>query len=594
MKTTWRLDSLYKGFDDPKLLDDLKAIEHLNVRYTDWMKTYLLDHSKPKETLESYLDMLISDTILLRKLQAFGHLSFTVDSSNQKALALKNKVQEAATGLTEAKASLQVWLKDYEGLSTLCRESTLIEDHRFFLEELKVGSKHMLSPKQEHLIALLKPTGSSAWETLQSKVSSQLTGTMTIGDTQKTLPIMSIRNLAFNSDPALRKAAYEAELKAYASHEEISAAALSGIKGEVLTLSEMRGFSSPLEETLFNARMSQDILDAMIETMEAYLPVFRSYVLAKSKHLGHEKGMPFYDLFAPVGNANVQYGIDEAKNFIVQQFGNYSKKLSDFAKKCFDSEWVDFEPRAGKVGGAFCSNIPSIKESRVLLNFNGTLKNVFTIAHELGHAYHGECIFGESILNTSYPMPLAETASIFCETIVRNALLEKADQEEQLTILESSLSSASQVVMDILSRFYFESEIFEARKNQPLSVDTLKSLMTSAQKKAYGDALNPDFLHPYMWLNKTHYYYAQRNFYNFPYAFGLLFARGLYAIYKSEGDSFLPKYDELLKNTGKMSIYDVCMSVGIDPTKKSFWEGSLKQIQEEVEAYKSLLSPEQG
>ncbi|MDW7660218.1 MAG: M3 family oligoendopeptidase [Bacillota bacterium] len=589
MKNTWNLDALYKGFDSPELQTDLSAIDRIKEKYLKWIED-LSDKSIDRTKLiEIFLNYLIEDTTRLRRLQAFGHLSFTVDSRSEKATSLVSKIQSKQSELTEPMVVFKTLLKEVD-LDELCSRSELIATHRFFLEEALASTKHMLSLNEEVLISKLKLTGSSAWETLQSKVSSQLTGTVVIDNKIENWPIMKIRNLAFSKDPKMRRLGYESELIAYKKHDEISAAALNGIKGEVLTVSKLRGFDSPLDETLWNSRMNREILSAMIGTMEDYLPEFRRYVLLKAKLIGHQGPMPFYDLFAPVSDLDQEFTIDEAKAFIIKYFGDFSEELSSFARKSFDNDWIDFEPREGKVGGAFCSNIPSIKESRILTNFTGKLKNVLTLAHELGHGFHGDRIMGESILNTTYPMPLAETASIFCETIVRNAVLKDANEDLALSILENSLQGATGVVVDILSRFYFESEVFETRKDHPLSVNELNNLMLDSQKKAYGDCLDPEYLHPYMWLNKTHYYYASRNFYNFPYAFGLLFARGLYAIYLEKGDSFIPEYDALLKATGKMNIYDVCKLVGIDPTQKSFWKASLEQIKSDVDAFEAIVT----
>lgn len=589
MNTTWQLDSLYSSFEDVALLSDLGKIETLSEKYEELIQKQFSHYETPVQTVETFLNYIMTDLALIRKVGAFGHLSTSVDSKNQAGLNLSNKVGKFSSQLTRPMTAFKTWLKDFESLESLWGHSTLIDAHKHYLTHMKKQTQYMLSEGEEVVISKLRLTGSTAWETLQRKVSSELTGTVTLDGEEKTLPIMSIRNLAFSGDPSVRKMGYEAELKAYQTHADISAAALNGIKGEVLTLSQLRGFESPLEETLNNSKMSREILDSMIEAMEENLYLLRDYVTSKAKYLGHTSAMPFYDLFAPVAKKDKDFTIDEAKAFILEHFNAFNPDLSAFAKHAFENRWVDFEPKAGKTGGAFCSNIVPIGESRVLLNFTGKLKNVLTLAHELGHAYHGNCLKGQSILNTSYPMPLAETASIFCETIVRNAALKDADDDLRISILDNSLTNASQVVMDILSRYYFESEIFEVRNDHPLSKEEYCDIMLKSQKRAYGDALSQDTMHPYMWLNKPHYYYASRNFYNFPYAFGMLFARGLYALYLKEGDAFLPKYDALLAITGSQDIYSVCQSVGIDPTSKAFWQGSFDQIKNEVAAFKASL-----
>lgn len=590
MTRTWSLNTLYSSFDSPELKKDLAYLETLNASYDDVIKALSGTGISHKEAIEGFLNQYIQDLKTIRLLAAFGHLSFSTHSKSQEALSLKSKAQEGLSSLTKPLVAFTHWLKGVDNFDALAEESSLIKEHLFFLQGLKDSAQHMLSQEEEVLVSKLKASGVSAWETLQSKVSSQLTCDLSIDGNDLTLPIMTVRNMAYSSDPNVRKKAYEAELAAYQKHADVSAAALNSIKGDVLLLSHMRGFESPLDETLFQSKMDRRTLDALIQSMEAHLPLFHRYLSAKAKHLGLNGPLPFYDLFAPVVESDVNYTIDEAKAFITQHFSSFSEQLGTFASTCFERQWLDFEPREGKVGGAFCSNIPSIGESRILLNFTGKLKNVFTIAHELGHAYHGHCLKQESILNTSYPMPLAETASIFCETIVRHAALKNADDTLKLAILENSLMSATSVIVDILSRYYFETQVFERRQENPLTVDDLKGLMIDAQKRAYGHAIDHNKLHPYMWLNKTHYYYANRNFYNFPYAFGLLFAKGLYSLYEKQGSTFITTYNTLLKNTGKMTIEDVCASVGINPMDKAFWNSSFKHIERDVIAFEKLVS----
>ncbi|NLY45198.1 MAG: M3 family oligoendopeptidase, partial [Tissierella sp.] len=329
-------------------------------------------------------------------------------------------------------------------------------------------------------------------------------------------------------------------------------------------------------------------LDSMFTAIKEYLPVFQKYYRQKGKILGHENGLPFYDMFAPVGNVDMDFSYEEAMEFIVNNFRTFSDRLADYAQNAYENDWLDVEPREGKRGGAFCSNIHPIGESRIMANFEGSFSNMTTLAHELGHGYHGLNLKNESILNSRYPMPIAETASIFCETIVESAQLEKSSVEEVLGILESSISGAGQVIVDIYSRYLFETKLFEIRKDHPLSVEELKNMMLEAQKEAYGDGLDHDYLHPYMWICKNHYYSAGRNFYNFPYAFGLLFAKGIYAEYLNRGKDFVPEYDKLLNATGKNNIKDVAAMVGIDITNPDFFRQSLSLIEKDIEKFIEL------
>jgi pepF/M3 family oligoendopeptidase len=322
--------------------------------------------------------------------------------------------------------------------------------------------------------------------------------------------------------------------------------------------------------------------------MRESLPDFHGYFRKKAELMGYSNGLPFYEMFAPMGNMNMQFSYKEARDFIVANFKTFSNSLSSYAANAFDSRWIDAEPREGKRGGAFCENIHSIGESRILANFDGSFNSMITLAHELGHGYHGACLMKEEYLNSDYPMPIAETASIFCETIVKEAALKAANEEETFTILESSISDSAQVIVDIYSRFLFESELFKSRESGSLSVKELKEIMLNAQKEAYGNGLDHNFLHPYMWLCKPHYYSADYNFYNFPYAFGLLFSKGVYAEYLKQGGEFAGKYDKLLSVTGKMNISDVAKVMNIDVHKVDFWRSSLELIKKDIDRFIKL------
>jgi hypothetical protein len=253
--------------------------------------------------------------------------------------------------------------------------------------------------------------------------------------------------------------------------------------------------------------------------------------------------------------------------------------------RAFKEDWIDFYPRAGKVGGAFCSNLPFFGQSRILTNFSGSFGSVVTLAHELGHAYHGQQIESHRPLNIGYTMPVAETASNFNELIIVNDAISKAKGGEKIALIESQIQDCAQIIVDIYSRFLFEDEVIRRRKNKFMFADELEAIMLDAQKQAYGDGLDPDYLHPYMWCCKSHYYSAGLSYYNFPYAFGGLFSRGLYAKYLEEGEAFLPKYRALLKATTVESVENVAKIAGIDLTKPEFWRTSLQVIADRIDEF---------
>ncbi|WP_337960896.1 M3 family oligoendopeptidase [Caloramator sp. mosi_1] len=427
------------------------------------------------------------------------------------------KIEKTVSETTEFDVAFKKWLLKLDKIEEVINTSDVIKQHKFIIKESIKSAKHMLSDEQEIVISKMKNTGSSAWSKLQEFLTSTHTVEISLEGEVKKLPLPVVRNMAYSEEQYVRKTAYFAELKSYEKIENSSAAALNGIKGEVITLSKLRGYSSPLDMTLQNSRMDRETLEAMLEAIKEYLPYFRDYLKKKAELLGHKSlKLPFYDLFAPIGKVDMKFTYDEARKFIVENFKTFSDELASFADRAFEENWIDAEPREGKRGGAFCYNLHPIRESRILANFDGSFSNVTTIAHELGHAYHGNCLMDETFLNSNYPMPIAETASIFCETLIVDAALKIANREEKIAILENSLQSSTQTIVDIYSRFLFEDEVFRRREDHSLSVDEFKEIMLDAQRKAYGDALDEKYMHPYMWVNKPHYYYADANYYNFP------------------------------------------------------------------------------
>ena len=587
----WNLDALYKGFDD-EFLNDLQAhIDEVSFR-VKWANDNLIACDDSGDDKIGKLEFYIkrqNEFMVFQKLGSYCSLVASVDDSNDEAKKYGDIIRKEAAPLSVPGTLFNQYVANIgdEELDELIGKSELLTEHAFLLKEIKQKSKFLLSEKEEAILAHLKTTGSYAWLNMKNQALANMSIDVEVEGKTESLPLPAVRNLAYAAEPETRKAAYTAELESYKAVAKPVAAALNAIKGEVLTIARLRGHSSPLHMTLINSRMEQQTLEAMISAMESFMPSFRRYFIKKAQLLGHKegKGLPFYDLFAPVGSASMRFSYDEAKAFILEHFNSFSKKMGDFAAVVFDNEWIDYEVRKGKGGGAFCANIHAIGQSRIMSNFDGSFSNVTTLAHELGHAYHGDCLKDLPYAKSHYTMPIAETASTFCETIITEAAMLKADKAQALAILEEELSSAMQVIIDIYSRYVFETRLFELRNNGPLSVDELNDEMLKAQKLAYGEGLNQELLHPYMWINKVHYYYAERNFYNFPYAYGQLFAMGLYARYKQEGAAFVPVYDAILAKTGAATLEQVGDLAGIDVRNRAFWESSLQVFEKKVDEY---------
>lgn len=588
LNMSWSLKELYEGFHCEEFKGDIKKLDKKIEEINLWASNTLRDHLDEEKKLKEYIELTSSYTLILGKLSSFCSLSLSTDAKNSDAKKYMSVINKKQTAITEANVMFMKWLNDVDNLDDIIEASSCLKKYEFIIKNMKKNSHYLLKEDVEVAIAKMKLTGSSSWETLRNTLTSNHMVPITIDGKEELVSINKVKNMLFSKEEHTRKNAFEAELKSNKAIEEGVAAALNGIKGEVLTLCEMKGYESPLHKTLIDARMDEETLNSMVQAMKESLEDFQRYFKKKGELLEHKGKLPYYDVMAPVSSVEKDYTYEDAKAFIVKHFTLFSKDMGKMAEEAFDNRWIDAEIKEGKRGGAFCSSVYSIKESRILCSFNGSFKNVCTLAHELGHAYHSRVLFDEDILNTRYPMPLAETASIFSETMVRNAALKEASKDEALTILGAELTNCASVIVDIYGRFLFEKEVFERRKNGDLSVDEIKNIMLWAEKEAYGEAIDENTLDPYAWIHKPHYYFTERNFYNFPYAFGLLFSKGLYSQYLKHGSDFVEKYNEILKLTGKANIYDVAKFAGIDVHDVNFWRSSLDIVRADIDKFCNL------
>lgn len=582
MKENWSLDILYKGYDDPAFSHDLNALDTCIENCNNVANT--LSHEDEITTLHAILKNLEELTLLSYKLLAYVNLRQSTDTTDSATASYLDKITKKLSNSSKSRANMNRYISEIENLDSYIKEDAELAEYTYFLKNIQKDKEHLLSEDVEDVLAKMDISGGQAWEMMQS----YLTSTLEVDYEGKKITLPEVRNLAYSSDKDVRKKAYEAELASYQKIRDAIAFSINNIKAQVLTECELRGFESPLAMTLYQSHMKQETLDAMLSAMDEYMPVFHKYLKRKAEMLGYENGLPWYELFAPIGKDNTTFTLESAKDYLIKHFTPFAQDMADMMEEAFDHEWIDFYPHKGKVGGAFCENLTFAKQSRILTNFDGTLGSVVTLSHELGHAYHGMMIQDHHMLNADYSMPVAETASTFNENIIMNAAIDEASGETKLTLIENQLQDLAQIMCDIYSRFLFEKSVFENRKNGFIFPDQLEELMLDAQKKAYGDGLDPNYLHPYMWINKGHYYSSSLSFYNFPYAFGGLFARGLIVKYKELKDEFVPKYRKLLHATTVSDVEDVAKLLDIDLTSKDFWIQSLKTCEERVNEFIEL------
>jgi pepF/M3 family oligoendopeptidase len=517
----------------------------------------------------------------MRLVRSYVSALVTTDSKNEPALAKASELDAFSVRIGKLGKSFSGWvgLADCDSLL----ESEVGRQYEFLISKSKIEAAHQLPQAEEALVSEMEVTGGVAWKKLHSNVTSQIQVSLPMGAETKTMSMSALRTLAHSADRKVRADAQASELEAWKLWEVPLAAALNSVKGETLLLTSKRGWPDPLDAALFNANIDRQTLDAMLEAAKRFLPAFRRYLEAKARALRIPK-LAFYDVFAPLPAGKHSWGWQDGERFVEGSFAEYSSKLADFAARAFREKWVDYPPKPGKVDGAYCMGV-RCDESRILMNYKASFSSVSTLAHELGHGYHNLCLSDRPELQRTTPMTLAETASIFCETIIRRAAIKIGGPEERLAVLEASLQGSCQVVVDILSRFLFEQSVFAKRKQRELSPGEFCELMLDAQLSTYGDAL--ESFHPYMWAVKPHYY--GRSYYNFPYMFGLLFGLGLYAVYQVEPAGFQERYDDLLSSTGLANADVLADRFGINLRDSAFWDASLAQIKADIEAFERLV-----
>ena len=575
MSTEWSLKEIYPSFESEEFQRDFERFSNFREVFNG------LTLEDNLESIKAAIAALEEFSVLSSRLGNYINLTLTANTTDETANKYRTLFGNAYAALNSA------YTKVYKFIGSVETDITAdenLKDYEFYFAEAKQQYKHLLSDELEDVIAKFSISGGDGWEQLFEAMTSGVEGEFK----GEKVTLSEIRNMAYDADAAVRKEAYETELKMYDTIKEPIAFALNNIKQQVLTETSLRGFESPLAQTLEASRMSRQTLDALLEAIREYLPQFRAYLKHKAALLGHENGLPFYDLFAPIGESSRRFTIEESKEFLLENFKGFSEDLAQMTKEAYENNYIDFLPRKGKVGGAFCSNLPFIKQSRILTNFSGSLSDVVTIAHELGHAYHGLHIENHRVLNQEYSMPVAETASTFNENIVMNTVISEASDAEKVALLESQLQDTTQIIVDIYSRYLFEASVFENREKSFMFSKDLEQLMLDAQKEAYGDGLDPDAMHPYMWACKPHYYSSGLSFYNFPYAFGGLFSKGLYAIYQEQPEGFVEKYQELLRATTVTSAEDTAKVLGVDVEDSAFWKKALAQVADNIEQFIAL------
>jgi len=592
---TWDLTSYFPEFHGPEMLRFKEAIG------TDVAALQSAAASLPQLTVESasaWEDILLRNEDLSRRMSHFGSYIGCLASSDARNEAYMKEEAE----LTRTRAELaKVRIELLRGLkhssdaefAALCGKPTLAGAENY-LNRLREEARRAMSTEKEILATELGVDGIQSWGRLYDTASAKLEFDMLYPDGRRErVPMSQRRSLMDHPDRRVRQAAFEGGNAAWQTVEDTAAAALNAIAGTRLTLNRHRGVDHFLDIALFQAAIGRKTLDAMFEALFANLEIPRKILRLKAQVMGHER-VAWFDLGAPL-DLPYQEKLSWVKAcaMIGASFNQAYPALGDyFAEQVVAKNWVDWEPRRGKRPGGFCTSSMLSKESRIFMTYNEALGDVLTLAHESGHAYHGYLMGNVRPYARGYPMTLAETASTFGENVLINGILDdaKVSEEQKALILDIELGHGAVYLLDIPVRYEFEKAFYEERAKGAVSVSRLKELMSQTQRRVLGDVLEPGGADPYFWASKLHFYITGITFYNFPYTFGYLLSRGLYAMFKKEGNGFLPKYEEFLRRAGGDTAENVVkQTVGRDIEKTEFWNEAIRSLEEPLEELQAKL-----
>jgi oligoendopeptidase F len=597
----WNLDSVFPGPESPEFraaLDNIASGTLALAAHFDQEGVGTRPPGAVDAALVATFEAIVTayNALLEDAMTVDGYLFCLVadDVRNEAAQGAASEWRQATTGLAGLAPRFTAWAGALD-LDALAAQSPLAREHLPALRRWRVAATHLMDAGQEDLAAALGPTGGGAWSALHQDLAGRAMAVIEIDGEERELPLSEIENLVYLPDREVRRRAYEAAQAGWGALAVPLAAALNGVKGEQLTLSQRRGWADPLDAALFEGAIDRATLDAMMAAIHEALPDFRRFLRAKARLLGLPV-LAGYDVNAPVGEA-APWPFATAQDFIVAQFDALSPRFGDLARRAFAERWIDAETRPGKDGGAFSMPVGG-DASRILLNYLPVYDWMSTLAHELGHTYHSFVVprAGRTMLQApaddvpaphAFPMTLGETASTFCEALVQRAARAGATPPQEVALLDGWLGALSLSVFGVLPYFHFEQEVFALRRQRALSPAELNEMMISARQMVTGDAVDPATLWATSWV-APHFFMDHRSYYNFPYAFGMLLGLGLLAVSDERPEGFIDRFDAFLADSGMCEAAELAARFDIDLRDPAFWRTSLDTFRADVARYEEL------
>ncbi|EPF7977069.1 M3 family oligoendopeptidase [Vibrio harveyi] len=591
---SWDLSIVYNDLADPRIQDDIALVEQcidlLNKQSADCNSVEVMQNAILTSEAASRLAGTIAN---------FANCYASVDATNAEAKALLGRMTRIFSELSQAYSAFELKLThaDEEFITrVLDHENPDISGQAFSILNSRKLADTRLSTEEEKLLAAMSVDGKSAW----GKLYNNLTGSLKVkldhadGESEE-LGFSQAASILYGSEFDRQEAAWRGVQKAMATHQESFASILNALSGWRLTENKKRSTKRDvhfLDPSLHGSRIKAETLDAMMKVAKDSREIGQKAGLLMAKVHGLDEMKPWNHLAAmPAlsGEAKV-YPFDEAIDVICEAFETVNPDMSEFVRMMVQNGWIDAAPNANKRLGAYCTKLPATRTPLVFMTWSGSRSDLMTLAHELGHAFHNWVIRDLPLCQTYYPMTLAETASIFAENIVRDHLISKAESvDDKLEMLWEELSSALALMINIPVRYEFEKAFYERRQEGELTADDFCELMSETWKDWYGDVMSE--ADPYFWASKLHFSISGVSFYNYPYLFGFLFSKGIYAQRDAKGERFYGDYVELLRDTGNMMAEEVVdKHLSMDLTQPEFWQQSVELVRDKVDEFERLLA----
>lgn len=573
---TWDLESIYpEGSSSPLLSQDIRMCEQRVNALVDTWETCDI-----QEFITEFQDI----QLLLSEIESFILCLCAQDTTDSQAEVLNANFQslDSKNDTVSALLNTRLYTLDESTFQALLskKENEWIS---FNLQERREKGKKLHAPEFEKVLSDLSVDGYHGWGQMYDALIGSIN--VNIGDTRYSFG--QAENLLSDPSRDVRQEAFSAISSAFDEKKTLFAQTLNHLAGYRSAFFSAKGYAHIIDEALENNRMQHETLAAMWSVIEQHLPDITQFLERKAALLGVEK-LAWYDLEAPLSKGtSTHVAYEDAIGSILDAFKKELPKLATFAEHTFENGWIEVENRPGKRPGGFCTGFPDRHESRIFMTYSGTQANVFTLAHEIGHAFHNFVTHPLPEMAQKFRMNVAETASVFAENVVIHANLENAsDPQEKIKLLDDQLTRAITFLLNIRARYLFEVAFYEERKNGYVSELRLSELMENAQKTAFNNTLSS--YHPYFWAAKLHFFFSHVSFYNFPYTFGFLFSNGIYEM-RNDFENFEEMYIHLLEETGCMSVESLAKKhLGVDLTKSTFWEQALSPVLRNISLFCEL------